>query len=107
VVVAEITSLAHVERVGESLLVLAFGGLDVAAEPTVAIRAQVLRVVPPVRMLAFSDSHRLLFFGRGRWYGSYRKNWRFRARYLVLFDGSVFNRGSFFNGLFSFLFGGG
>ena len=65
-IVAKIACLAHAERVGESLLVLAFGGLDVAAEPTVAIRAQVLRVVPPVRMLAFGDLHRYLFLGRGR-----------------------------------------
>ena len=106
-VVAEITSLAHVERVGESLLVLAFGGLDVAAEPTVAIRAQVLRVVPPVRMLAFSDLHVHLFLGRGRRCGSYRKNWRFLARYLVLCDGSCFHRGQVFYVVFRFLLGGG
>ena len=78
-IVAKIACLAHAERVGESLLVLAFGGLDVAAEPTVAISAKVLRVVLSVRMLTFSDSHWLLFLGRG---------WRFRARSLVLCGGS-------------------
>ena len=107
VVVAKITSLAHAERVGESILVLAFGGLDVAAEPTVAIRAQVFCVVPPVRMLAFSDLHVHLFLGRGRRCGSYRKNWRFLAQYLVLCDGSCFRRGRVFYVAFWFLLGGG
>ena len=74
VIVAEIARLAHAERVSHSVLVPALGSLDVAAEPTVAISTEVLRVVPPVRMLTFCDWHRQLFLGGG---------WRYRALSLV------------------------
>ncbi len=89
---------------GQPVLVLAFGGLDLAAEPTVAIRAQVLRVVPPVRMLTFSDSHRHLLIKRG-WRNGLRRQIFFQGR-LVLCDGSGVHTGRFFYGVFRLLFGG-
>ena len=60
-----ITWLAHSERVDESVLVLAFGGLDVAAEPTVAIIAKVLSVALSVWMITLTYFPRPLFLGRG------------------------------------------